>query len=522
MKNIISLLTFALVFSFATPSRANDGRDRYQKGYPNLFTHLYAPISDGAGYRVLAEDMEGGADGDPAYRWAQSHTLALVEVAARRTFETFGKGAYPMAVFDLASENGDTPIGFGEKTKSGKWTAPRGRHPGGSHDGGLNLDLGYYLTSLKGLVEKEDYAACTDHYKKDEAGELKDQYMCTGEAERLDVDRQSYFLLELLKQHRDVFGGSLLGEVGIDKEVKDKVRARLAKWLKAKKYGVTKTHLTDFETNFTHDRWGGWQRFHHHHIHLRIQDFETGGPLRPKVAGLEKEARRIRALLAGQQDKTKKAVLDGQLLSYRSERAVMMHVLPQNGGVIKKVEFKETDGSWKPADDPIDDHRYTIDMPVGLRKTDGKYEATARVFYTDGKSEEISAKIHLPKQDVRLKSAYVPGTITSKMKVRGNKISLSLNYPETLEKLLTKVSYYLYPADGSEPIVQDVYGNWFAEKKTDKKAVKKGTKKKVRAGKGLPFTIKHKGGLKDIALVEARAYLSGRYAIRVPIAIQTP
>jgi hypothetical protein len=140
----------------ASAAEANDGRDRYQTGYPNLFHHLMGPIADGAGFRVLPQDMPSGADGDPAYRWAQQHALDLMQVCARRTVVALGEANYSMAVFDLSAENGDTPVGFDSPT------GPRGRHPGGSHDGGLNLDLGYYLTDLTGLEEKEDYAACTN------------------------------------------------------------------------------------------------------------------------------------------------------------------------------------------------------------------------------------------------------------------------------------------------------------------------------------------------------------------------
>ena len=64
---------------------ANDGRDRYQLMDSRLLYHLPAPVADGAGFRVLPEDMPGGADGDPAYRRAQRHAIAVVEVAAYKS-----------------------------------------------------------------------------------------------------------------------------------------------------------------------------------------------------------------------------------------------------------------------------------------------------------------------------------------------------------------------------------------------------------------------------------------------------
>ena len=100
-----------LLFMFvSTTALANDGRNRYEGAVPTPLFHLYAPVSDDAGFRVLPGDMEGGADGDPAFRWATRHGVALVRLAARRTVTALGKSPHPMAIFDLSAENGDTPV----------------------------------------------------------------------------------------------------------------------------------------------------------------------------------------------------------------------------------------------------------------------------------------------------------------------------------------------------------------------------------------------------------------------------
>ena len=49
------------------PASANDGRDRYQVGYPNLFVHLEGPVGAKAGFRTLSEATS--ADGFST-RWA--------------------------------------------------------------------------------------------------------------------------------------------------------------------------------------------------------------------------------------------------------------------------------------------------------------------------------------------------------------------------------------------------------------------------------------------------------------------
>lgn len=164
-------------------AHANDGRNRYEQGVPANLFHLHAPVSAQAGFRVLAEDMANGADGDPAFRWVTRPALALLRLTSRRTHEVLGAAPFPYPVFDLASENGDTPLKVGPE-------GSRGRHPGGSHDGGVNLDLGYYLTSERGLHESPDYAACSEHHKPGAEGKPVDANICKGPADRLDTPRR--------------------------------------------------------------------------------------------------------------------------------------------------------------------------------------------------------------------------------------------------------------------------------------------------------------------------------------------
>lgn len=187
------------------PLQANDGRNRYEQGISSEVVYWYAPPAPAAGYRMLAEDMAGGADGDTAFRWVNREALAMVRLASLRTAEVMGLAQLPYPVFDLTSENADTPLKFGKD-------GPRGRHPGGSHDGGFNLDLGYYLTSEKGKVETPDFAACTEHYRPDGKGGEREAHLCTSIADRLDTPRQTFFILELVRTHMDALPRQILHE----------------------------------------------------------------------------------------------------------------------------------------------------------------------------------------------------------------------------------------------------------------------------------------------------------------------
>jgi hypothetical protein len=487
MKTILPLILMSAT------ALANDGRDRYQVGYPNLFYHWYDAPAAGAGYRVLPEDMAGGADGDPAYRWAQEHAIAVVEVAAFETVRALGPAPFNMAIFDLSAENGDTPVGFGAQANGGQRPAPRGRHPGGSHDGGLNLDLGYYLTSLRGAKLEQDYAACTEHYKGED-----DANMCLGPADRLAVDHQAYFVLQLLELHRETFGGRLLDEVGMDREVARAVRAKLAE----RKWGADEQTLADFDAIITYDRWGGWQRYHHHHLHLRIQAFSPTGEMRDAVRALTRRARAIRlGLLAKEQAAT--GVLDVRLMSYRLGRAVEVR-LGETTGKVEAVSYRLDGGDWQPADDPSDGWRTVFDLPGGLRAQDGSAKVEARVT-VGGETATVSTEVHLPRQDARLHVAHAPGEIGGTARVRGRLVDVSVSFPERLRPLVTGVRYRVFPATG-EPELYAVDAGWFASQGAERRTSKR----------GLPLRVVRESS-DPIALIDAQVLLSGRYRVTVPL-----
>jgi len=486
----IALLSLVLMSATAL---ANDGRDRYQVGYPNLFHHWHAPVAAGSGYRVLPEDMAGGADGDPAYRWAQEYAIAVVEIAAYETAQRMGPAPFDMAVFDLSAENGDTPVDFGVPVRGGKRKAPRGRHPGGSHDGGLNLDLGYYLTSLKGSTLEEDYAACSNHHHGD-----KDSNMCLGPADRLAVEHQAYFVLQLLTMHRDLFAGRLLDEVGMDGEVMRAVRAKLVQWLATVKFGAIGERLADFDAIVTSDRWGGWQRYHHHHLHLRVQAFSPTGEMRDTVRQVTRRARAIRAELLS--DTSAPGVLDARLMSYRLERAIELRLLAAIEDV-EAVTYRLNGGEWQQADDARDHWRYVFDLPPGLRAVDGEAVVDVRVAVSGRPPMELTTKVHLPRQDARLHVAFAPGEIDGAARVRGRLIDASVTFPARLQPLVTGVRYRVYPESG-EPEEYVVDAGWFVGGGSSKP--------------GLPLRVVRTAST-EVTLIEAQVLLSGRYRVTVPL-----
>lgn len=514
------LAVFAAVAWLLLPrvAGANDGRDRYRLMYSNLFYHLPTPVADGAGFRVLPEDMPGGADGDPAYRWAQGHAIAVVEVAAYHTERALGPGKFEMAVFDLSAENGDTPVDFGPPTKPGQRSqAPRGRHPGGSHDGGLNLDLGYYMTRLQGKVEAEDYAACTEHYAPPDAkgGPLRDLAMCVGPADRLDVDRQAYFYLELLKMHRDRFDGHLLDEVGIDGKVFEAVRGRLEQWRRAHRYGVKAQQLADFDAIMTHDRWGGWQRYHHHHTHVRIQNFSTTGPLRDAVLAVEREDRAIRARLLGRSHSEWPAIVDARLMSYQLERSIEVRVFARSdrrADRVTRVRYRLDGGAWTDPDG--DDYRYVFDLPVELRPVERMGRVEAEIT-TAGGTELVTTEVMLPRLDPRLHVAFHPGDITGSAKLGKHKIALAVRFPAPLRALVTKVVYRVFPAGGGAPTLHVVDAGWFAAE-PGAAPPEHGTRTRSTR-RCLPLELPRGAGDPPIGLIDARVMLSGRLPITVPL-----
>ncbi len=431
MRRINLSIVFLMVYLFSVAGFCSDGVDRYRKYGPNTL-YLFTEPSPGCGYAVLPKDSEGGADGTIEFRWVQEHMQALVRICAYRTEKEFGSSKYPLTIFDGSAENGDTPVDWGP--------SPRGRHPGGSHDGGINLDLGYYLTSLQGAEYTPDYAACTDHFTNTPEGEGVDAWMCVSAADRLDTPRMTYFYIQMFSINRELFGGALLGQIGADMYVRDAVIRQIETWIEEKKYGASRELLDDFKRVVTCDEYEGWAGSHHHHTHIRLNDIDLYGSLRPAVEKLLEMERDVDLALAGG-----KPFLRARLLSSGLERAVEAEIL---GGVdYYALFFKAGNDGWASPQGrayggwhlgPKMRDRVFITLPSGSRAERSPLTVTAQASMKEKTPEYMTAPLILPSQDPRLYISIDPAQIKAEaLSVKGDFLC-EITWPAIYGKLVTK------------------------------------------------------------------------------------
>src|SRR5688500_13144780 len=80
------------------------------------------------------------------FHYAERFAVAAVEYCCYSVVRHVGVPVYKLKVMDCSTSTGETPAG---------------RHPNGSHNGGVNLDLGYY-----GLVDLTKYGGVPGPYDK--------------------------------------------------------------------------------------------------------------------------------------------------------------------------------------------------------------------------------------------------------------------------------------------------------------------------------------------------------------------
>lgn len=434
---------FACLLLLGVSLFGNDGFDRYRKAVPHTLQLFPQPISPQAGYGILERDMEGGADGEIRFRWAQPHAIALVRVAARAVARDLGPAPHPLLIMDASAENGDTPVDF--------LPAPRGRHPGGSHDGGLNLDLGYYLTSLKGKVYTPDFAAATEHFEPRPDGTWKDIPQCLGPADRLDVPRTTRFLVELFRIHRDAFGGDLLEEIGIDFQIRQPVLTHARAWALQGRYGATAALVADMERVLTSDEAEGWARTHHHHLHLRLRDLPLLGHHRAALAALQARARQEEAELRQE----KPLALTATLLSTDLGRAVEAELLP-TGAVVRNLRFRLEGGGWRNAQPGDSRNRAVLDLPA--RSSAGKATVEAEGTGTDGKPFTLAHIVKLPAQDPRLGIAVNPLQLGAEVGESAATVRVLPRIPQPFFTWITETALVIH-REGQAPERQVIEGH---------------------------------------------------------------
>lgn len=485
MRKSSLFIVLLLVILFSTASLCSDGIDRYRKAGPNTL-YLFTEPQPGCGYGVLPKDSQGGADGTVEFRWVQEQMQALVRVCAFRTEKEFGPSKYPLTIFDGSAENGDTPVDWEP--------SPKGRHPGGSHDGGINLDLGYYLTSLQGAEYTPDYAACTDHFTNTPEGEGVDAWMCVSAADKLDTPRMAYFYIQMFTINREMFGGALLGQIGADMYVRDAVIKQIETWINEKKYGATAELLGDFKRVVTCDEYEGWAGSHHHHTHVRLNDIDLYGSLRPAVEKLLEMERDVDLALAGN-----KPFLRARLLSSGLERAVEAEIL---GNVDYWALFFKTGnegwvspqgrayGGWHLGPKMRD--RVFITLPNGSRNERSPLTVTAQASMKEKTPEYMTAPLVLPSQDPRLAISIDPSQIKAEAVRVKNDFLCEIIYPAIYGHLVTKELFEVV-----------------AEGKTVEFAAERpGTQVRFKAAFNAPF------------LINACVTTCGRKTFRIPVYVE--
>lgn len=440
MRTGIKFFTLLISFFFLLNFYCSDGVDRHKKYSPNTF-FLFDEPTKRCGYSVLPKDSEGGADGTLEFRWAQKHLVALVKICAFETEQEFGASKYPLLIFDGCAENGDTPVDW-EPT-------PVGRHPGGSHDGGINLDLGYYLTSIEGIKFTPDYSACSDHFTVAKSGELEDCWICNNEADKLDVERMSFFYLKMFSINRDLFSGELLSQIGADYFVKQAVLKKLQEWAAVKKYGATFDLIEDFKRIVTCDEFEGWAKSHHHHTHIRLNDIEIYGRLRSGIETLFEMENKIDLKLL-KNDDNQKNVLRLRLFSAGLERAIEAEILGEMP--IKNCLFKIDEGEWIKIQKGEERNRTFFELPSEINAKRKSITITAQFVDSQEKLRTISKEITLPIKDARLYVSFDPNQVRINASKQKDKLFVKIDYPQIYEILITDIFYEVQTEKGVEKI----------------------------------------------------------------------
>jgi hypothetical protein len=449
MSKATNIALFAVGLSLSSSLLGNDGRDRSKGALANAFVFFPEPISKSSGYRLLDRDGPGGADGTEMFRWVRPIGSTVVRLAAYETWRQMGEVEFPMAIFDLTSENGDTPVQF----EPGK--APRGRHPGGSHDGGLNMDLGYYLTSTKGKVFSPDLAACTEHLKTPKEiskAPPEDASQCLGAADKLSVKHQSFFLLELAKINREYFDSDLIEEIGIDWEARKLVNKQIEQWAKTNAYGATNDIARQLDNVFTSDAWDGWSTSHHHHIHVRMRDINMLGRFRVAFNRLLAKEKINDLQVLKENSPSSAQFLWTRLYSFNLSSSIEAEVL--GGDPLNQVRFSSDALEAQTADvSRAPRISATWDLNDEMRSEATGAEVKAEISAAGKIIKSLSKTQRLPARPSYLSIAVDPNQIRGIVEndLLGKTLLIKLSFPQPYLNYITDASYTVSYGDNHEP-----------------------------------------------------------------------
>jgi len=230
-----------------TPEYAQDECEARPGGALRLIQFPHADPNDpavGDGYRF---------DSDTNYRWLRRELIMLVRHAIRETKTRF-EGTLPLGLIDMCQRDGITP-GYDVNDP---------RHPESTHDQGGNIDIAYYTTLAgNGLSYNQARVICGPTENNEDGS------FCTSAATTahvVDLPRQTYFMSKLLEHPR-------LRVIGVDRVIAPLIVAEAERqmglgWISS----ATRQKFSN-----TIASGDGWP-FHHHHIHVSMDWWDSGKP----------------------------------------------------------------------------------------------------------------------------------------------------------------------------------------------------------------------------------------------------
>lgn len=184
------------------------------------------------------------------HHYAEKYAIAAVEYCCYRVVRRIGAATWPMRIFDCATRSGGTPPG----------------HPTGSHNGGDDLDLGYY-----GLVDLRPHGYVPGPYSN-----ATDRMTGPPDA-RLFAARAEVEWFLAMGQLEDSLQGRLVRLCAtdryIDRYLHPKIQTADAR---------SSVKAEALRILFSSED-GGWAKYHHHHRHLRLSSLQNGDEIARRI-----------------------------------------------------------------------------------------------------------------------------------------------------------------------------------------------------------------------------------------------
>lgn len=183
------------------------------------------------------------------WHYAERFAIAAVEYCCYSVFRKIGMVKWPLLVFDCSTKTGGTPTN---------------RHPDKSHDGGINLDLGYY-----GLVDLSSHRYVPGPHKDNRMTGPPDPKLFAAQAEvewflamaRLEVNISP----AVGKENNFVF-------CAIDPQIEQYLDPKIQAADTGRTVVAEALRICYSDSDPRH----GWDVFHDNHRHVRFKQIQNG------------------------------------------------------------------------------------------------------------------------------------------------------------------------------------------------------------------------------------------------------